>query len=121
MSEADDAVEVPTQRPRRSTAAAASPGVKQPAVGPKSEANSSHAPGAIVRIKLRNFVTYSAASFHPGPHLNIVIGPNGTGKSTIVCAIAIGLGGCGVGMRAPAGPASQPPSAHGTLSSPCFV
>lgn len=28
----------------------------------------------------------------PGPRLNIVVGPNGTGKSSIVCAIAIGLG-----------------------------
>jgi chromosome segregation ATPase len=25
--------------------------------------------------------------------MNMVIGPNGTGKSTIVCAIALGLGG----------------------------
>ncbi|KAI9318383.1 hypothetical protein BX666DRAFT_1876613 [Dichotomocladium elegans] len=31
--------------------------------------------------------------FQPGPQLNMVIGPNGTGKSTIVCAIALGLGG----------------------------
>ena len=28
----------------------------------------------------------------PGPRLNMVVGPNGTGKSSIVCAIAIGLG-----------------------------
>lgn len=25
--------------------------------------------------------------------MNMVIGPNGTGKSTVVCAIALGLGG----------------------------
>lgn len=25
--------------------------------------------------------------------MNMIIGPNGTGKSTIVCAIALGLGG----------------------------
>jgi structural maintenance of chromosomes protein 5 len=25
--------------------------------------------------------------------MNIVIGPNGTGKSTVVCAVALGLGG----------------------------
>eukprot|EP00048_Salpingoeca_helianthica_P017956 m.239909 g.239909 ORF g.239909 m.239909 type:complete len:1037 (-) comp22885_c0_seq1:27-3137(-) len=49
--------------------------------------------GAIVRIKLTNFVTYDHAEFHPGPGLNVVIGPNGTGKSSIVCAICIGLGG----------------------------
>ena len=28
----------------------------------------------------------------PGARLNMVVGPNGTGKSSIVCAIAIGLG-----------------------------
>lgn len=49
-------------------------------------------PGAIVRIKLRDFVTYSNAEFFPGPKLNMVIGPNGTGKSTLVCAICLGLG-----------------------------
>jgi len=51
-----------------------------------------HQPGAIVRVKLTNFVTYSAVEFFPGPSLNMVIGPNGTGKSTLVCAICIGLG-----------------------------
>lgn len=29
----------------------------------------------------------------PGRNLNVIIGPNGTGKSTIVCAIVLGLGG----------------------------
>ena len=53
---------------------------------------SGHQPGAIVRIKLINFVTYSSAEFYPGPSLNMVIGPNGTGKSTLVCAICLGLG-----------------------------
>ena len=49
-------------------------------------------PGSIVRVKLTNFVTYTAAEFFPGPSLNMVIGPNGTGKSTLVCAICLGLG-----------------------------
>ena len=49
-------------------------------------------PGAIVRVKLRNFVTYESAEFFPGPSMNMVIGPNGTGKSSLVCAICIGLG-----------------------------
>ncbi|KAJ5484801.1 hypothetical protein N7539_004789 [Penicillium diatomitis] len=49
-------------------------------------------PGAIKRIKVTNFVTYTSAEFHPGPKLNMVIGPNGTGKSTLVCAICLGLG-----------------------------
>lgn len=51
-----------------------------------------HQPGAIVRVKLTDFVTYSSAEFHPGPNLNMIIGPNGTGKSTLVCAICLGLG-----------------------------
>lgn len=51
-----------------------------------------YAPGEIVRVKLENFVTYDKVEFAPGPHLNMIVGPNGTGKSTIVCAIALGLG-----------------------------
>ncbi|KAK4209891.1 SMC5-like protein [Rhypophila decipiens] len=49
-------------------------------------------PGAIVRVKLQNFVTYEKAEFFLGPNLNMVIGPNGTGKSSLVCAICLGLG-----------------------------
>ncbi|KAJ6450196.1 P-loop containing nucleoside triphosphate hydrolase protein [Mycena sanguinolenta] len=48
-------------------------------------------PGSIVRIQLRNFVTYDFVEFCPGPYLNMVLGPNGTGKSSIACAICIGL------------------------------
>lgn len=56
------------------------------------EAAMKHQPGSIVRVKLRNFVTYTSVEFFPGPSLNMVIGPNGTGKSTLVCAICLGLG-----------------------------
>ncbi|KAF9024415.1 P-loop containing nucleoside triphosphate hydrolase protein [Hymenopellis radicata] len=48
-------------------------------------------PGSIMRIQLKNFVTYDYVEFRLGPHLNMIIGPNGTGKSTIACAICIGL------------------------------
>ncbi|POW16380.1 hypothetical protein PSHT_06752 [Puccinia striiformis] len=51
-----------------------------------------YAPGYIVRVALKNFVTYSSVEFSPGPYLNMIIGPNGTGKSTLVCAIVLGLG-----------------------------
>lgn len=50
------------------------------------------AAGAIVRVMVENFVTYERAEFFPGPNLNMVIGPNGTGKSSLVCAICLGLG-----------------------------
>ena len=59
---------------------------------PDSAGQNGFKPGAIVRIKLTNFVTYSSAEFFLGPKLNMVIGPNGTGKSTLVCAICLGLG-----------------------------
>ena len=50
--------------------------------------------GAIVRIKCKGFLTYrTMTELRPGPRLNMVLGPNGTGKSSIVCAICIGLGG----------------------------
>jgi len=37
--------------------------------------------------------TYSKVEILPGPGLNVVVGANGTGKSTIVCGICLGLGG----------------------------
>lgn len=49
-------------------------------------------PGSITRVVLHNFLTYDHVDFCPGPYLNMIIGPNGTGKSTIVCGIALGLG-----------------------------
>ncbi|KAJ6113319.1 hypothetical protein N7523_006636 [Penicillium sp. IBT 18751x] len=72
----DEGTQVGTQRRRL-----------QSGVGP-----SGYKAGAIVRIKMSNFVTYTSAEFFPGPKLNMVIGPNGTGKSTLVCAICLGLG-----------------------------
>ena len=56
------------------------------------ETKSQFQPGSIRRVKLTNFVTYGKAEFFPGPNLNMVIGPNGTGKSSLVCAICLGLG-----------------------------
>ncbi|KDN43917.1 P-loop containing nucleoside triphosphate hydrolase protein [Tilletiaria anomala UBC 951] len=56
------------------------------------DAHDAYIPGSIVRVELHNFVTYDHVIFHPGPYLNMIIGPNGTGKSTIACAIALGLG-----------------------------
>ncbi|XP_060807811.1 structural maintenance of chromosomes protein 5 [Amyelois transitella] len=54
---------------------------------------SGNKPGSIYRIALKNFVTYKEVELYPGRSLNMIIGPNGTGKSTFVCAIILGL--CG--------------------------
>jgi structural maintenance of chromosomes protein 5 len=58
-----------------------------------SKMGETYLPGSIVRIRLKNFLTYESTEFYPGPSMNMVIGPNGTGKSTVVCAIALGLAG----------------------------
>nr|CAH7727097.1 unnamed protein product [Callosobruchus chinensis] len=50
-------------------------------------------PGSVRKVEVKDFVTYSFVEMYPGPHLNMLIGPNGTGKSTIVAAIILGLGG----------------------------
>lgn len=60
--------------------------------GPGGDPVDGFHPGAILHVKVENFVTYEKAEFFPGPHLNMVIGPNGTGKSSLVCAICLGLG-----------------------------
>ncbi|RWS16736.1 structural maintenance of chromosomes protein 5-like protein [Dinothrombium tinctorium] len=49
--------------------------------------------GSIVRIVLKNFMTYRKVELKAGPYLNMILGPNGTGKSAIVCGIILGLGG----------------------------
>ncbi|KAK9235857.1 P-loop containing nucleoside triphosphate hydrolase protein [Lipomyces kononenkoae] len=67
------------------------PTIKRPRVS--DEPREGHAPGAILRVAMRDFVTYSKAEFRLGPSLNMIIGPNGTGKSTLVCAVCLGLGG----------------------------
>lgn len=39
------------------------------------------------------FRTYDVCEVRPGPNLNMIVGPNGTGKSSIICAICLGLAG----------------------------
>lgn len=47
------------------------------------------------RMKLteRCAKTYASCVMEPGPKLNLVLGPNGTGKSSLVCALCVGLAG----------------------------
>ncbi|XP_067615843.1 structural maintenance of chromosomes protein 5 isoform X2 [Eurosta solidaginis] len=49
--------------------------------------------GKIRSVYCKNFVTYGECTFYPTEYLNVIIGPNGTGKSTLVSAIVLGLGG----------------------------
>lgn len=49
--------------------------------------------GKIKSVAVKDFVTYDVAIFYPDENLNIIIGPNGTGKSTIVAAVVLGMGG----------------------------
>ncbi|OQR85040.1 structural maintenance of chromosomes protein 5 [Achlya hypogyna] len=55
--------------------------------------NDEYMEGSIYRVRLHNFLTYTDAELFPGPRLNVVLGPNGTGKSSIVCALCVGLAG----------------------------
>lgn len=50
-------------------------------------------PGSIIKLIVNNIMTYRHAVIEPGARLNLVLGPNGTGKSSFVCAICVGLGG----------------------------
>lgn len=50
-------------------------------------------PGNILRLRVENFTTYTYGEFTLLPTLNMIIGPNGTGKSTFVAAVCLGLGG----------------------------
>ncbi|XP_064544935.1 structural maintenance of chromosomes protein 5 [Drosophila montana] len=49
--------------------------------------------GRIQSVYCKDFVSYSEITYYPKEYLNVLTGPNGTGKSTIVSAIILGLGG----------------------------
>ena len=49
--------------------------------------------GSIVRVRMVNFLTYDECEVFPGPRLNIILGPNGTGKSTVTHAIYLACNG----------------------------
>ncbi|TQV93111.1 hypothetical protein V2A60_003579 [Cordyceps javanica] len=85
----------PPKRPRRSTQLSqyeVNGGASRTNAASQSDRVDEFQPGSIVRVCVQNFVTYEKAEFFPGPYLNMVIGPNGTGKSSLVCAICLGLG-----------------------------
>ncbi|CDF32689.1 unnamed protein product [Chondrus crispus] len=49
--------------------------------------------GNIVKIQMKNFLTFTNTAIHPGPCMNVILGPNGTGKSTVVNAVCIAFAG----------------------------
>lgn len=48
---------------------------------------------SIKKIKLRNFMVHSFIELDCSSRINLILGANGSGKSSIVCAICLGLGG----------------------------
>ena len=46
-----------------------------------------HKPGSICRLTLENFMCTDNVTYNFNENLNFLLGANGTGKSTIVCAL----------------------------------
>lgn len=40
--------------------------------------------GSVLRVRMVNFLTYDDGEVFPGPKLNIILGPNGTGKVSVL-------------------------------------
>ncbi|KAL8203253.1 UNVERIFIED_CONTAM: hypothetical protein K2H54_045840 [Gekko kuhli] len=87
QSEGADSTSRDNHRSKRSV------GTTRPEVGCRGDTDSSFVEGSIVKIAMENFLTYDNCEVFPGPHLNMIVGANGTGKSSIVCAICLGLAG----------------------------
>ena len=49
--------------------------------------------GSIKFLRMRNFMIHSDAVIYPSCNTNFIIGLNGSGKSSIVCAMCLTLGG----------------------------
>lgn len=45
--------------------------------------------GMITSVRLKNFRSYTNESFEFGPHVNIVVGPNGSGKTNLLEALLV--------------------------------
>uniref|UniRef100_A0A8R1DLC1 Structural maintenance of chromosomes protein 5 n=1 Tax=Caenorhabditis japonica TaxID=281687 RepID=A0A8R1DLC1_CAEJA len=49
--------------------------------------------GSLLRVVFHNFLTYEHTSFLPTANLNMILGHNGSGKSSIICGICLACGG----------------------------
>ncbi|KAL7729236.1 hypothetical protein ACLKA6_009693 [Drosophila palustris] len=49
--------------------------------------------GKIISIRLRNFMCHSNLYIEFGPNINFLVGSNGSGKSAVITALALGLAG----------------------------
>ena len=69
--------------------------------------------GSIVLICLVNVMHYSDITVRPLPGFNVLIGHNGSGKSAIVNAICLGLGGRWRAGGGRTGPSAAPSPSGG--------